>query len=93
MFFKRYKIGINFLYLVKGGRRREEGDFFWFGLVWVGVMICRYWNWIVKVDRYTILYCTVLYVWILLCWINQSDSRFHTFFPTIREAGVVSSTK
>lgn len=66
---------------------------YFFFIFWFGVMICGKWNWIVKVDRYTILHCTVLYVWILLCSINQSDSRYYTFFPTIREAGVVSSTE
>lgn len=41
--------------------------FFFVCLVWFGVMIRGNWNWnwIVKVDRYTILYC--MYVWILLC--------------------------
>lgn len=73
-------------------KRREEGGgrliFFlvWFGLVW------RNDSWKMELDGWIdILYCTILYCTVCMdiALLNQSDSRHYTFFPTIREAGVV----
>lgn len=58
--------------------------FFFVWFVWFGVMIRGNWNWM------DTLYCTVC---IDIALLNQSDLKYYTLFPTIREAGVVSSTE